>query len=63
MTEIIAGADASTAWCLGQAFGCAMSAAFLDEDAAREVFGPADAVLAWGAVRKDRRWRPTAATS
>lgn len=49
VTEIIAGADASTAWCLGQAFGCAMSAAFLDEDAARDVFGPADAVLAWGA--------------
>ena len=49
VTEIIAGADASTAWCLGQAFGCAMSAAFLDEDAAREVFGPPDAVLAWGA--------------
>ena len=49
VTEIIAGADASTAWCLGQAFGCAMSAAFLDEDTAREVFGPADAVLAWGA--------------
>ena len=49
VTEIIAGADASTAWCLGQAFGCAMSAAFLDDDAAREVFGPADTVLAWGA--------------
>ena len=49
VTEIIAGADASTAWCLGQAFGCAMSAAFLDQDAAREVFGPANAVLAWGA--------------
>ena len=49
VTEIIAGADASTAWCLGQAFGCAMSAAFLDEDPAREVFGAADAVLAWGA--------------
>ena len=49
VAEIIASADASTAWCLGQAFGCAMSAAFLDEDAAREVFGAADAVLAWGA--------------
>ena len=49
VTEIIAGADASTAWCLGQAFGCAMSAAFMDEDAAREVFGPPDAMLAWGA--------------
>ena len=49
VTEIIAGADASTAWCLGQAYGCALSAAFLDDDAAREVFGSADAVLAWGA--------------
>ena len=49
VTEIIAGADASTAWCLGQAFGCAMSAAFLDRDAAREVFGPSNSVLAWGA--------------
>ena len=54
VTEIIAGADASTAWCLGQAFGCAMSAAFLDEDAAREVFGPAGAVLAWGAGPQGR---------
>ena len=54
VTEIIAAADASTAWCLGQAFGCAMSAAFLDEDAAREVFGPADAVLAWGAGPQGR---------
>ena len=49
VTEIIAGADASTAWCLGQAFGCAMSAAFMDEEASREVFSPPDAVLAWGA--------------
>ena len=49
VTEAIATADASTAWCLGQAYGCAMSAAFLDEAAAARVFGPADAVLAWGA--------------
>ena len=49
VTEIIAGADASTAWCLGQAFGCAMSAAFMDEEATREVFSPPNAVLAWGA--------------
>lgn len=47
--EIIAEADASTAWCLGQAAGCAMSAAYLKPDAARRLFGPADAVLAWGA--------------
>ncbi len=49
VTETIASADASTAWCLGQALGCAMSAAFLDEAPARQVFGPENAVLAWGA--------------
>lgn len=49
VTETIASADASAAWCLGQAFGCAMSAAFLDERYAKEVFGPRNAVLAWGA--------------
>ena len=54
VTEIIAGADASTAWCLGQAFGCAMSAAFLDAAPAREVFGPPNAVLAWGAGPQGR---------
>ena len=54
VTEIIAGADASTAWCLGQAFGCAMSAAFLDQAPAREVFGPPAAVLAWGAGPQGR---------
>jgi alkylation response protein AidB-like acyl-CoA dehydrogenase len=47
--EIIAEADASTAWCLGQGAGCAMSAAYLKPDVARRLFGPADAVLAWGA--------------
>ena len=47
--EAVAGADASTAWCLGQAAGCAMAAAFLKPDVARRLFGPADAVLAWGA--------------
>ncbi len=47
--EAIARADASTAWCLGQGAGCAMAAAFLKPDAARRLFGPADAVLAWGA--------------
>jgi alkylation response protein AidB-like acyl-CoA dehydrogenase len=47
--EVVGGADASTAWCLGQAAGCAMSAAFLKPDVARRLFGPPDAVLAWGA--------------
>jgi alkylation response protein AidB-like acyl-CoA dehydrogenase len=47
--EVIAGADASTAWCLGQGAGCAMAAAYLKPEVARRLFGPADAVLAWGA--------------
>jgi alkylation response protein AidB-like acyl-CoA dehydrogenase len=47
--EIVASFDASTAWCMGQGAGCAMSAAFLEPAAAKRLFGPADAVLAWGA--------------
>src|SRR5215475_13079210 len=47
--EVIGGADASTAWCMGQAAGCAMAAAYLKPENARRFFGPADAVLAWGA--------------
>jgi alkylation response protein AidB-like acyl-CoA dehydrogenase len=47
--EVIGGADASTAWCMGQGAGCAMSAAYLKPDVAKRLFGPADAVLAWGA--------------
>jgi alkylation response protein AidB-like acyl-CoA dehydrogenase len=46
--ETIAKADASTAWCLSQAGGCAMSAAYLDLPVARAVFGDPRAVLAWG---------------
>jgi alkylation response protein AidB-like acyl-CoA dehydrogenase len=47
--EEIAKADASTAWCLCQAAGCAMSAAYLSPDVAREVFGKDPrSVLAWG---------------
>jgi len=46
---ILAGADASTAWCVGQGGGCAMSASFLEPAVAKRLFGPRDAVLAWGA--------------
>lgn len=46
--NVVAAADASTAWCLCQAGGCAMAAANMDAAVAREVFGPADAVVAWG---------------
>jgi indole-3-acetate monooxygenase len=47
--ETIAQADASTAWCLSQAGGCAMSAAYLDLPVAHAIFGDDPcAVLAWG---------------
>ena len=46
--EEIAKADGSTAWCLCQAAGCAMTAAYLSPERAREIFGPPRAVLAWG---------------
>ncbi|MEM8972527.1 MAG: acyl-CoA dehydrogenase family protein [Pseudomonadota bacterium] len=49
VTEIIAAQDGSTGWCLGQGAGCAMSAAFLERTIAKDVFGPANSVLAWGA--------------
>src|SRR5471032_1164290 len=50
MLEEIAKADASTAWCLGQCNVCSMTAAYLDHDAASEIFVPHDAILAWGAI-------------
>src|ERR1700759_4124373 len=47
--ETIAQADASTAWCLSQAGGCAMAAAYLDVPVAQAIFGKDPrAVLAWG---------------
>jgi alkylation response protein AidB-like acyl-CoA dehydrogenase len=53
MLEEVAKADASTAWCLGQCSVCAMTAAYLDPETALEVFGPADGILAWGAIAGD----------
>jgi len=53
MLEEIAKADASTAWCVGQCSVCAMTAAYLDADVARTIFGkPAD-ILAWGAIANE----------
>src|SRR6201991_1606187 len=47
--ETIAQADASTAWCLSQAGGCSMAAAYLDLPVAQAIFGgDPRAVLAWG---------------
>ena len=50
MQEEIAKADASTAWCLGQCSVCAMTAAYLDPDAANDIFNVAPGILAWGAI-------------
>ena len=48
-TQIIAGADASAGWCLGQGLGCAMTSAFLAPSIAAEIFAAPEGVLAWGA--------------
>src|SRR3984893_943290 len=46
--EEIAKHDASTAWCLGQACGCTMTAAYLDPEVAQEIFGGKRGIVAWG---------------
>jgi indole-3-acetate monooxygenase len=46
--EEIAKADASVAWCLGQACGCTMTAAYLAPEVAREIFGGSRGIVAWG---------------
>jgi alkylation response protein AidB-like acyl-CoA dehydrogenase len=53
MLEEVAKADASTAWCLGQCSVCAMTAAYLDADAAREIFNTPPGILAWGAIANE----------
>jgi len=53
MQEEIAKADASTAWCLGQCSVCAMTAAYLDKDAAAEIFNTPPGILAWGAIKHE----------
>jgi len=51
--EEVAKADASTAWCLGQCSVCAMTAAYLDPDAAGEIFNTPPGILAWGAIANE----------
>ncbi|HVZ10357.1 hypothetical protein [Rhodopila sp.] len=47
--EIMAAADASTAWCVGQASGCSMAAAYVEPHVARTIWGDDPrGVLAWG---------------
>jgi indole-3-acetate monooxygenase len=40
--------NASLAWCLNQNSGCSMTAAYLSEEVAREIFGQPRGILAWG---------------
>ena len=44
----IAEGDASTAWCIAQASGCSIAAAYVDPGVARDVFGDPNAVFTWG---------------
>src|SRR6516164_2146685 len=46
--EEVAKHDASVAWCLGQACGCTMTAAYLDPEVAREIFDGKRGIVAWG---------------
>jgi alkylation response protein AidB-like acyl-CoA dehydrogenase len=47
--ETLAAADASTAWCVGQASGCSMAAAYVEPAVAGEIWGDDPrGVLAWG---------------
>ena len=50
LVEEIASHDASTGWCVEQANGCSMAAAFLDPEVAQEIFGPPGGIVAWGPV-------------
>jgi alkylation response protein AidB-like acyl-CoA dehydrogenase len=62
----VAQGDASTAWSVSQSSGCALSAAYLSEATAQEIFGDARAVLSWGfpagpcrALPADGGWKVT----
>src|SRR5262249_2681386 len=46
--EEVARADASTAWCIGQACGGSMAAGYLAADVARDIFADRHAVVASG---------------
>ncbi len=53
--ETLAAADASTAWCVGQASGCSMAAAYVDAPVAKSIWGDDPrGVLAWGFLIEGR---------
>jgi indole-3-acetate monooxygenase len=52
--EALARLDASTAWCVGQINGCAMTASALAPDAVRAIWGEPRGALSWGPPRTAR---------
>lgn len=52
--EALAKLDASTAWCVGQINGCALTASALEPEAARTIWGEPGAALSWGPPMKSR---------
>ena len=50
--EAVAQADASTAWCVGQGTGCTWGSGYISHDVCKDIFGPRDAILAWGPPKK-----------
>ena len=67
--EAVAMVDASTAWCLCQANGCAMAAAFVPAQVAKQIWNEdINAVLAWGpgkgeAIQVENHYRLTGSWS
>jgi indole-3-acetate monooxygenase len=53
--EELAKADGSTAWCVVQACGCSMAAAYLAPETAQEIFDHPRAVLAWGPLGQNAK--------
>ena len=55
MMMALAASDASTAWCVGQASGCSMAAAYVDAEVADRIWGnDPRGVLAWGYLQEAR---------
>ncbi len=53
--ETLAAADASSAWCVGQASGCSMAAAYVAPEVAGQIWGnDLRGVLAWGFLLEAR---------
>jgi alkylation response protein AidB-like acyl-CoA dehydrogenase len=54
VVEVLARADASTAWCLCQMGVCAIAAVYLAPEVARGIFADPQAAIAWGTTRDAR---------